>query len=335
MMYFLGSFPPEYGGVTIKNQNLYIALQKKVNIKKVDFNLVKRRNIKELFRLGRVLLGRENQFVIGVAGKRTRKRFTQLLYSINRNAMGKSIIFLMGGTAAKDIAEDSEYQEWMSSYKTIYVETQGMLDSLEGAGVQNGAIYPNARFKPKEPLVCTENTKHQLKCVFFSQVSKEKGVDIVIQAARSLPNIQFVFYGNIEKNYAIEFMQEITHLPNVQYKGIFKEKGNGTYEELAKYDVMLLPTRWKAEGVPGIIVEAKIAGLAEIVSNQNFNAELVHNGVEGIVLSDTCADKLAEAIQSIDSNRICLAKLKAGSKDSAERYYIENYIDEIVESLSK
>ena len=64
-IYYLGTFPPEYGGVTVKNQNLYSALSKKIEIDRVDFSEIKRRNLKETFRLVKVLINRKNMFVIG------------------------------------------------------------------------------------------------------------------------------------------------------------------------------------------------------------------------------------------------------------------------------
>ena len=91
---YMGAFPPGYGGVTIKNQNLYAALEKEIPIKKVDFNRVKRKDIKEAGRLVFHLLNPRNRFVVGVSGKITRKRFTQVLYYLNRKAMRKSIIMI-------------------------------------------------------------------------------------------------------------------------------------------------------------------------------------------------------------------------------------------------
>lgn len=105
---YMGAFPPGYGGVTIKNQNLYIALEKEMPIKKVDFNKVKRKNVKESIRLVFHLLNPGDRFVVGVSGKTTRKRFTQVLYYLNRKAMKKSIIMIMGGTASHDMSADSE-----------------------------------------------------------------------------------------------------------------------------------------------------------------------------------------------------------------------------------
>lgn len=164
-IYYLGAFPPSYGGVTVKNQNLYQALSGQIEIEKIDFNLIKKKNIREIIRLVRVMIGRNNRFVIGVSGKQTRKRFTQLLYYINRKAMNHSLIFLMGGTAANDIAFDPEYLKCASGYKMIYAETQGMIKTLEDAGLHNAGYYPNGRFKPKHQADVREKDG-RLRCVF-------------------------------------------------------------------------------------------------------------------------------------------------------------------------
>ena len=111
MIYYIGGFPPPYGGVTIKNKNLLLALEEKLTIKPINLNDIKKGKVNELIRLIIALLNRNNKFVIGVAGKNTRKRFCALLYRINRRSMHKSIIILMGGTASYDIAADPAYSK--------------------------------------------------------------------------------------------------------------------------------------------------------------------------------------------------------------------------------
>lgn len=37
-IYYIGSFPPIYGGVTIKNKNLYEALEGKLELRRIDVN---------------------------------------------------------------------------------------------------------------------------------------------------------------------------------------------------------------------------------------------------------------------------------------------------------
>lgn len=331
---YMGAFPPGYGGVTIKNRNLYLALQKELPLKQVDFNQVKRKNIKEAMRLLLHAINPWDRLVIGVSGKGTRKRLTQLLYYFNRTAMKKSILIVMGGTASHDMAIDSEYRKCAKAYKKIYVETPGMKEEMEKAGFENVAIYPNGRFRPTKPVpkVVSDGI---LRCVFFSLIQPEKGADLVLEAAASLPQVQFTFYGQIVDNYRESFLKEVNRLPNVSYQGVFQGSSEEVYAELAKYDVLLFPTRWVAEGVPGILVEGKIAGLAEIVSNHNYNAEIVTDGYDGIVLKNNTAQNLAVAIQKLVRERTFLEKMKHESRKSAEFYYIENYLKNITVELER
>lgn len=332
-IYYLGPFPPAYGGVTIKNQNLYIALCDNLKIKKVDFNKIKRRNLKELMRLVMALLNQNNIFVIGVAGKNTRKNFSKLLYLLNRKAMEKSIIMIMGGSAANDIAEDSEFTKYVSTYKKVYVEIPGMIDRLKQVGLTNVGYYPNGRFTPKHLNAKEFSDSNKFRCVFFSLIQPEKGVDIIIETARQLPKIEFVFYGVIDEKYKAEFEACCTELNNVSYKGIFSGSAEEVYNELQQYDILLLPTRWKAEGVPGVLIEAKIAGVPAIVSNHNYNAEIVTDQYDGIVMQELTANCLKRSICSLVTNPTMKKNMSMNAQIAAEKYYIEKYIDELVEEV--
>lgn len=172
-----------------------------------------------------------------------------------------------------------------------------------------------------------------LRCVFFSQIQPEKGADLVLEAARMLPHVDFSFYGNIVDDYKDIFMNRVNAQQNVSYYGVFKGTIDAVYGELSKYDVLLFPTKWDIEGVPGILVEGKIAGLAEIVSNKSYNAELVRDGVEGVVIAENTGNCLAAAIQQLAEDRDFLNSMKKGSRESSEHYYIENYIESIADNL--
>lgn len=177
------------------------------------------------------------------------------------------------------------------------------------AGINNVEIFPNCRRKPKSEMRA-QGERKKLRCVFFSNIQPEKGADIILEVAKGLHNIEFFFYGPIESKFDGVFKRTVSELENVHYMGIFKGSDEEKYKELRKYDVLLLPTRWKNEGVPGILVEAKIAGLAEIVSNQNYNSELVSDGCDGIVMNKTTAESLSTAILSLDENPMLLKSMQ-------------------------
>ena len=64
-----------------------------------------------------------------------------------------------------------------------------------------------------------------------------------------------------------------------------------------------------------------------------YNAEIVEGGVSGIVLGENTVEELTKAIKHLDADRDELYHLKCGAKQSAEMYYLENYIGEIVKIL--
>lgn len=329
--YYIGIFPPKYGGVTIKNDNLYNALKNYIEIDKIDLNKVKRGNLIEIVRLLIALTNRNSKFMIGVAGQR--RNFTRLLLLLNKKSMCRSVIFIMGGLAAKEIAKDAKYTSDMSYYKTIFVETEGMKVELENVGLSNVEIYPNARFRSCITFNSQKTVSVPPRCLFFSLIDKAKGADIVLDVASQLTDVEFHFYGQISEEYYHNFMDRMRGLNNVFYHGVFKGNPDEVYTELNKYDLLLLPTRWKAEGVPGVLVESKIACLPAIVSDINYNSEIVCHGKDGIVLEKNDSAHLEAAIRYLLSNQDFLIKMKENCKETAEQYYIDTYVESIISNF--
>ncbi len=328
---YIGNFPPPYGGVTRKNKLLYDCLSQRLKIRHFD----KPSFLPDVLYQVLVLLSAlvpGQQLIIGLSSRGGKSGLlTRLLFIFNRRVMRRSVYFMMGGTEAGRIASDQKERKWYGTYRKIYVETESMESCLSDAGLTNAALFPNCRRKPAENVGNHLNKK--LQCVFFSAIGPAKGADVILDAAANLPDIDFSFYGMIDSSYERQFLDTVEKLENVRYMGIFKGDGENTYKELGKYDVLLFPTKWENEGVPGILVEAKMAGISCIVSDMNYNAELVHDGEDGIVMHDNDPETLCRAIRRLEEDRAFLSELKAGSWSSAEEYSIDSYINEIIETL--
>lgn len=320
-IYYIGSFPPIYGGVTIKNKNLYEALEGKLELRRIDMNRIKRGNLPELLRFGWAMVTGK-QYIIGLAGQKNRRQFTKLMYRFKRKAMARSVLLVMSGVVEDVIQAGPDFMNMYSTYRRVFLEFPGMARKLTEAGVTNAAVYPNGRPRPDtfQPITVRADT---LQCVFFSQIEPDKGVDRILEAARELTGVQFHFYGRIIPAYQDAFMREINGLDNVRYHDVFTGNSEAVYAELSQYDVLLLPTRCKTEGLPGILIEAKIAGIPSIISNTNYNREVVNNGVDGFILKEDTAVCLAQAIHTLDSDRSLLLRMKHSSRESAEQYYID------------
>lgn len=321
--YYMGSFPPPYGGVTVKNELLYGLLKDKIEMR-----------IKQKFTiwstLEALLLG--NRFILAVGHTKHLLLLSSAIAILRPKAMRRSVVFAMGGNLADMVEGKPHMIRHLQRYRQVYIEPKRMLHQLQSMGLNNVSLLPNCRMRPQKEFPILE-TARPLRCVFFSRVSPDKGVDVVIEAAHQLKNVEFHIYGELSGEYSETFHRLLQDSPNVQYHGVFTGRNEEVYEELQKYDVMLFPSRWAFEGVPGILVEAKIAGVPAIVSDICYNAEIVEDGVSGIVLKENTADVLAEAIDRLDKDRQLLYAFKCGAEQSAEEYYIENYMDEILKTL--
>lgn len=335
---YIGRFPPPYGGVTIKNKIVFDNLSKKIDIQTIDLGLIKNLDIREVTRLITFIISPSSTFIIGSAST-SRRLFSGLLYYINRKALNRSLLIVMGGIASNIMSKDPKYLKWVKEFKQIYVETEGMKSDLTNVGAKNVAVFPNCRENPKEIIEIKKHSNKRIRCIYFSLISKDKGADIVIEASRLLYNsginYSIDFYGHIEDEYKNEFERSVQETPYVNYCGVFRADQESVYIKMQEYDLMLFPTRSVTEGVPGVLVESKIAGIPSIVSNLCFNSELVKDGKEGIVLKQNTAGELADAIKSINRNVDWLFEMKYNARTSSERYIIENYVEEIAKMLKR
>lgn len=172
-----------------------------------------------------------------------------------------------------------------------------------------------------------------MRCVFFSLVSKVKGADLVLDAAKELPQVEFHFYGRVEEGFRDEFERRNAELPNSSYHGVFDSVKGDVLAELNRYDLHLLPTAWPNEGVPGVLVETKMAAVPSVVSDCCHNAEIVCDGTDGIVLDRCDAPSLVEAVRGLVEDPDRLDAMKVSALASAERFYIDRYIGWIVQDL--
>ena len=324
---FVGNFPPPFGGVTIKNELLLKYLLKYYEVETIKSN----KKLDQFIWFLKSAFCRK-PMIIGVSSSTGKSLLlTKLLYFFNKKTMSKSLYFMMGGVEAFRISKSRKEIIMYSTYKRVFVETEIMQNELVKVGMKNVSLYPNCRERKKYTI----KNHSSFKCVFFSIVSAMKGVDLILESAKVHQDIIFDFYGEIDPNYKIQFLDEIKNLKNVSYCGVFNSAHDNVYEKLAEYDILLLPTRWRTEGVPGVLVEAKIASLPAIVSDVSYNSIIIENEVDGLVISPDSLKALNDAIDRIKGNPRFHQALKNGALRNSRKYLIETYVDSIVKLLSE
>jgi glycosyltransferase involved in cell wall biosynthesis len=161
--------------------------------------------------------------------------------------------------------------------------------------------------------------------------SDVKGHPWLIAAAptvvREFPEVRFVFAGDGESRPT--FAAQVAQL-GLEGKFKFLGRRSDIPEILASCDLAVLPSR--AEGLPNAVLEYMAAGLPTIASRVGGMAELVQDGVTGLLVPAEDADALAGALlQFLRDPERARQIANNGQRFAVENFSFERLIREIDE----
>ncbi len=123
--------------------------------------------------------------------------------------------------------------------------------------------------------------------LYLGRLSKEKGVELLAETARLLPNRRFAVAGNGPDDRCLQ------GIPNVDLLGFVS--GDALTELMTNAAVLLLPSVCY-ENCPLSILEAHSMGVPVVTMNSGGMAELVEDGKTGVLVKAPTAEAVAEAI---------------------------------------
>lgn len=221
----------------------------------------------------------------------------------------KTVYHFFGGNFHLQYDKIPSFLKWIYN-KTIlnsdkvFFETKAMMNYFEEVGLKNSEWLPNARKPVIEEL---GEKKFNKKFVFISRVIPEKGINEIVEAAEKIPQDYTIdIFGPIDNRYLNDnFFED----KKARYKGVLNPED--VSEVLNQYDVMLLPSWFKGEGYPGIIIEALSLGIPVISTYWNSIPEIIEDGFNGKLIEIKNAEKLCEAILSFNSENLNLYRQNA------------------------
>ncbi|MDU7215710.1 glycosyltransferase [Clostridium sp.] len=330
-MFYIGRFPGAIGGVTIKNELIYEELSSITKIDKFDTEVLKKNKIKGTVQLIQFIYkNRSRSGFIGVSNK-SLIMLLNIINIITPTALKNIKVFVMGGNLHKYI-NSGRIIKILKSVNVLYVEVEKMKEELGKLGIRNVEVIPNCR-KLQNDRALKTNSNSEFKFLFLSRISLEKGVNIILESNKLLKERNFTidFYGPIDEAYEKEFINDINKSSNMIYCGQVNSNKINIYELISKYDCLLFPTLYKGEGFPGILAESKIAGIPSIVSDWNYNSDIVKNGFDGIVLTENTSECLANEMEKLINDKEQIEILRLNAYNSGENFLINKYLNTIID----
>ena len=135
--------------------------------------------------------------------------------------------------------------------------------------------------------------------LYFGRFSQEKGIRTLIQAAKELPEISFVFAGSGPLEHLLE------GIPNIKNVGFQRGKTLETLIREARFTVY--PSEWY-ENCPFSVMESQMYGTPVLGANIGGVPELIRVGETGELFESGNGEELMQAIQVLYRDKSKLAE---------------------------
>jgi len=129
--------------------------------------------------------------------------------------------------------------------------------------------------------------------LFFGRITKIKGIDILLQAARTKPDIRIKLVGAPDQAYQ-PVLESLP--PNIQYSRW--KTGHSLKQEIINARAVIVPSLWY-ENQPYSILEAFSLGKPVIASDLGGMSELVEDHKTGLLFAPGNAHALAASISAL------------------------------------
>ena len=97
--------------------------------------------------------------------------------------------------------------------------------------------------------------------------------------------------------------------------------------------MLLFPTYWSGEGMPGTIIDAFAAGLPIIARRWEFCDDMIDNNITGLVYEFNQPEKLEEKINWAIENPSLIENLKRNCLSKAIEYSEDCVMEKILEQM--
>ncbi len=173
----------------------------------------------------------------------------------------------------------------------------------------------------------TENVKKQDYVLYFGRLSKEKGIDLLMEACKKLENIQFVIVGSGPME------EKCKNIKNVRFLGF--RNGKELKEIIQKALFTVYPSVWY-ENCPLSVLESESLGTPVLSTKLGGTQELVEHEKTGILMNEISQEQLTENIRSLYNNKELLKSMANKCIDKRKRMItLKDYCEKIVKIYSK
>ena len=176
-----------------------------------------------------------------------------------------------------------------------------------------------------------------LKIVFLSNLMKEKGIIILLNALKELEkkNIPYEakIAGNIDEKIKDEILKKIDSLNFTSYVGVVYNKDKKDLLDWS--NIFVLPTFYKMEGQPISILEALATNNVVITTNHAGIPDVIKDKINGFIVKKKDSESIIDVLIFLNKNKSKILEIcKTNKLYFANNFTIKRFSNQIVKILS-
>lgn len=236
--------------------------------------------------------------------------YTIILNAFCRLTDSRLIIRVFGGHHLDYLKRRNKYlRNLVVKYyrrHTLLLQTKGMLDKARREfGIENAVWFPTSRPSTEPKKREQFNTEGTLKLVYLGQIRPEKGIDDLIFLAKKIEqnkaDIKIQLFGQLMDEELHNLFEE-QNSEILSYGGVLKP--DDVFDVFKHSDMLLIPSKFKREGYPGVLIEALNMHVPFVATGHHvYIRELVTEGKDGFFYDMNQPEQLLEIVSDINNNR--------------------------------
>ncbi|WP_026474917.1 glycosyltransferase family 4 protein [Alkaliflexus imshenetskii] len=336
---FIGPFSPPFTGDSVKNSCLKDGFIASGTDSIQWFDTICRKGNRYLHRLSLIpLMFKADQIILSL-NRQGRYAIIWIFYFLKMFTAKRALLYVVGGTFDQQVQEMNPlskrlYLKAIRRLDGIFAESKALKKGLLELGLKNVELVYNPRNDTGARWQFTTEISH--KAVFISRITEDKGVGVLLDALKQINDegmeINIDFYGPIDPDYEKEFNQKLEPLgAKAKYCGQLSP--SEVQNTLVNYHFLALPTFHFGEGLPGILVEAAMAGIPIIITHFNALPEYFEHEKSALLARPHDVSDLKNLIMQLIQNENLANELNHGILKVAEPFKTEAIISQSKELM--
>lgn len=160
--------------------------------------------------------------------------------------------------------------------------------------------------------------------LYFGRLSEEKGINMLAEVCRMLPDIKFIIAGTGPDEHAFD------DIKNAEFVGF--KTGEELSRLIAGARFSVYPSVWY-ENCPLSVLESEALGTPVICTALGGLPELVEDGVTGRIIKSVTKDALADAVRELYYDEELCGRMSANCKNKRTEMMTLKKYGEIIENI--